>query len=398
MPWWQTPHLSPVADDLVLGGVSVAQLARDRGTPLYAYAPAQVRDRLRLLASLLSKAGVEPKLRYAMKANRHPAVLAAAREVGGVDTCSPRELIRALGVGFRAEDIAFTAGSLTDADLRVVADAGVTPTLDTRAGLRRWARIAGRGAAVGLRIDPGAIPAWGDDPKLSYGDSKFGVKPEDLEAVLAEARALDLQIVGLHVHPGWGMPEHAETALRRGLSRMAEVAGHLRGLEWLDVGGGLGGQYRAADHPLRPETWAAAIGEILGPLRLPVLCEPGTFIVALAGVLVLEVTYSEVRGGHRWVGVNGGHALNPCPALYGIPLEILKVADPLGPRPVRGTVAGNINEAGDVWGRNLDLPELDEGDLVALVPGGAYGASMASDHCLRGGYAEVAVEAGRVVG
>ncbi|MFM2128562.1 MAG: diaminopimelate decarboxylase [Pseudomonadota bacterium] len=83
--------------------------------------------------------------------------------------------------------------------------------------------------------------------------------------------------------------------------------------------------------------------------------------------------------------------MNVYAAHYGLELEIVPVADPMAPAVVATNVAGNVNEAGDVFARNRMLPALREGDLVALLPAGAYGSSMASNHCLRGSFAEVLV-------
>ena len=108
-------------------------------------------------------------------------------------------------------------------------------------------------------------------------------------------------------------------------------------------------------------------------------------------MLVAEVNTVETRRSGTWLGIDAGHNVNCYAAHYGIPLAIVPVAQPLSPAAQVVHVAGNINEANDVFARSLRLPRLHEGDLVALYPAGAYGASMASDHCLRGLPAEVLV-------
>lgn len=125
------------------------------------------------------------------------------------------------------------------------------------------------------------------------------------------------------------------------------------------------------------------------PLGVELACEPGTFVAAPAGVLLVEVNTVEERRGTRWVGIDAGHALNPCPALHDIPLEVVPLRAPLAPPVHACGVAGHINEAVDVWARDRLLPEVREGELLALLPTGAYGASMASDHCMRGAVKEV---------
>jgi len=159
----------------------------------------------------------------------------------------------------------------------------------------------------------------------------------------------------------------------------------------LNIGGGLGARYRPEDQPLAPAAWSALIREHLAPTGCAVACEQGTFVMATAGVLVAEVNTVEERRSGIWVGIDAGQNVNCFPAHYGIPLTIVKVAAPLAPPTAVVHVAGNINEANDVFARAVSLPPLAEGDLVALCPAGAYGASMASEHCLRGLPAEVLV-------
>jgi diaminopimelate decarboxylase len=124
-------------------------------------------------------------------------------------------------------------------------------------------------------------------------------------------------------------------------------------------------------------------------LGVTIACEPGTFVAAPAGVLLAEVNTVEKRRGIHWIGVNAGFALDPCPAFYGIPLVAVPVERPLAPSTHSYHVAGHINESCDIWAKAQVLPEIQEGERLALLPAGAYGASMASDHCLRGGVAEI---------
>jgi diaminopimelate decarboxylase len=159
----------------------------------------------------------------------------------------------------------------------------------------------------------------------------------------------------------------------------------------INLGGGLCWRQRAEDEPLPLPAWADLVREHIAPTGCVVACEPGTFVAASAGVLLAEVNTVEARESGTWVGIDAGHNVNCYAAHYAIPLEIVSVARPLSPPAEPVHVAGNINEANDVFARSRRLPELCEGDLVALYPAGAYGASMASDHCLRGLPAEVLV-------
>ena len=181
-PWWQHESHTVLEDDLLIDGHSLTQLARQHGTPLYLYSKATIRRNLLRMQAALDGIGVPHRIFYAMKSNRHPRVLQAVRDTPNVaiDACSPREVTLALASGFAPEEISFNAGMLASAELAYLAEAGVHCTLDTLSGLRRYAACARQGTAVGLRFNPGVRVGYSDNPKLTYGESKFGFEPTDL--------------------------------------------------------------------------------------------------------------------------------------------------------------------------------------------------------------------------
>ena len=385
-PWWVNPSLVPGPAGLLLDGVELARLGREVGTPLYVYSGATIERGVASVADALDAAGVRRKIWYAMKANRNPAVLALIRRLGlGVDTCSPREVELALQCGFEPHEISFNAGMLSDWDLGHVAAAGCRVILDSFSTLARYGARVPAGTPVGLRFDPQVLAGYRARTHLAYGQAKFGFEPGSLDEVVAAARAAGLDPVGLHIHLGWGLGEDALPEVEAAFAGLAGLARKVDGLRWLNLGGGLGARYRAEDRPLPLDAWSDAVRRHLAPLDLEVHVEPGTAIVGAAGVLLAEVNTVEARRGITWVGVDAGHALNPCPALYGIPLAVIAADRPLAPSTGSFAVVGNINEAGDVWEPRAELPDPAPGDILALYPCGAYAESMASDHCLRGG-------------
>ena len=395
-PWWQSPSLRAEPAGLTLDGVDLVALARAQGTPLFVFSAATIRRQLAGLDQALRGAGVTPRIQYAMKANRSPGVLAAVRIVPGVglDTCSPGEVDLALKSGFSPEEVSFNAGMLSDSDLDRVAAAGVPCILDSFSSLRRYGARVPAGTGVGLRFDPQVQVGYRARQHLAYGGAKFGFEPGALPDALAAARAAGLQVQGLHVHLGWGLGQDAAPAVDEAYARLAGLARQVPDLRWVNVGGGLGARFCEQDQPLSLERWAQAVERHLAPLGLPVACEPGTVVAAPAGVLLVTVNTVERRRGLTWVGVDAGHPLNPCPALYGIPITVVAAERPLAPPVGRVAVVGHINEAGDVWDARAALPEPHEGEVLALLPTGAYTTSMASRHCLRGEHGEVVVGQG----
>lgn len=384
-PWWVNPSLVPTGRGLTLDGADLGALAREVGTPLYVYSGHTIARGVAAMADALDGAGVRSRIWYAMKANRNPSVLALIRRLGlSVDTCSPREVELALATGFAPHEISFNAGMPSDRDLDRVAAAGCHVIVDSLSALRRLGPRVPAGTPVGLRFDPQVLAGYRARTHLAYGQAKFGFEPGALDDVVAAARAAGLDPVGLHIHLGWGLGEDATPEVEAAFAGLAGLARRVPGLRWLNLGGGLGARYRAGDRPLPLAAWSDAIRRHLAPLDLEIHVEPGTAIVGAAGVLLAEVNTVEARRGITWVGVDAGHALNPCPALYGIPLAVISADRPLAPSTGSYAVVGNINEAGDVWEARAELPDPAPGDVLALYPCGAYAESMASDHCLRG--------------
>ncbi len=392
-PSWLGDALSVGPRGLTLDGAPLADVAREHGTPVYAYGARTVRRRLGEIRDALRGAGAPFRVHYAMKACRFGPLLQVIRSERdvGIDASSPGEVEWALAAGFAPEEISVTASMLSDRDLQRFVHRRVHVNLDTRSALRRWAALPDHGLRVGLRVDARVRVGWGDRPEFIYGDSKFGFDPEAAIEAAAYAASLGLEVDQLHVHVGWALQAGAAPALAIAFARLAALARAIPTVRVLNVGGGLGARYRPEDQPLSPAAWGALIREHLAPTGCTVACEQGTFVTATAGALVAEVNTVEERRSGAWVGIDAGHNVNCFPALYGIPLTIAKVAAPLAPPTAVVHVAGNINEANDVFARGVRLPPLAEGDLVALYPAGAYGASMASEHCLRGLPAEVMV-------
>ncbi|HEY3110726.1 MAG TPA: hypothetical protein VGL23_18350, partial [Chloroflexota bacterium] len=164
-PWWARDGLSRGPAGLTVDGHALADLASRYGTPLYVYSRARIGRQVGRLRAALATLGVPARAYYAVKANRHPDVLATIRAEGdlGVDCCSPREVELALASGFERRELSVTASMLSNRDLDAFAARRVHLNLDSLSALRRYATRVPPGTRVGLRVDPTlAVPA-GDD-------------------------------------------------------------------------------------------------------------------------------------------------------------------------------------------------------------------------------------------
>jgi diaminopimelate decarboxylase len=392
-PWWAGGTLRAGAHGLEIASRRAEALAAELGTPLYLYDGARVREQLGRLREALS-GFARWRIYYALKANRFPPLLSLLRTEGdvGIDACSPREVACALAAGFHSSEISVTASNLSPADLGSFRRDAVHVNFDQISALRRFGALDSAGTRVGLRVDPMVRVGYGENARTDYNGGKLGLAPEDLNAALAAARHAGLVVDTLHMHLGWGLRDRDEAAFREGLAILAAAAKRIVSLECINVGGGLGGRLRETDIPLSLARWGEAIREAFPAAasegRPLIACEPGTFIVASAGILVTRVTTVWDKRGERWIGLDAGQAVNVYSAHYGLELDMVAVARPLADHTIRCNIVGNINEAGDVFAFGRMLPEIAEGELIALLPAGAYGSSMASEHCLRGNFFE----------
>ncbi len=393
-PWWVRPGLEYRGGRLCFGGRAVAELVQGAATPLYLYDGTRVRNNLRRLRAALAGAGLRHRIFYAMKANRHAALLRALRRLGecGVDTCSPAEVARARAAGFAAGAISFTGTSLSDADLgRLARHEGIILNLDSLHDIARVGRLM-PGRRVGLRINPGLGLGYRRNGLLRYAGgrgTKFGIHREQFPAALRALRTAGLGLDGLHFHTGCGYLTPQLPVFDRILRACRWFIDRAPPLRYVNVGGGLGIPLVPGDRPLDLARWSAMLARHFGRDPFEVWCEPGDYLVKDAGLLVLEVNTVERKGRTLYAGVNGGFSIHLEPAFYHLPLWPVPVrrARP-GGRSRPTTIAGNINEALDLLHVDAPLPPLANGDLLAFLNAGGYGAAMASHHCLRGSFRE----------
>lgn len=396
--WWRRPGLDtgPDGDRLLLNGADLGILAREHGTPLFVYDLARPVENVRALQAALEAAGLDHVVRFALKANPDPRMLAVLRGLGapgeprsvGIDACSPGEVLRALECGWRADEISFTGTNVSERDLDVLLPAGIHLNLDGVSQLERVGRRA-PGSTVGIRVNPGAGAGYLEH--LAYAGerpTKFGVTDDRLDDAIAAVRRHGLVVDTLHFHAGSGWLGDQLVAFEAALARAVGLLERLLDagcpIREVNVGGGLGKPARQDERPVDLDAYAGVLAARLGRFGVRVGCEPGDFVVKDAGVLLGEVVSVERRAGTTFVGLDIGWNVNCAYFIYRYAQEIVPCRAPLRPRTLPVTVAGHINEAGDVFAEDYPLPEdLAEGEVVAILNAGGYLQAMASTHCLR---------------
>jgi diaminopimelate decarboxylase len=394
-PWWERPGLETSGGRLLIAGRDAERLAREHGTPLLVYDLDRVAENAIRLRDALAATGLPTRLRFALKANVQPELLAVLRGLGapgaaesiGIDACSPGEVVHAMANGWLAEEISFTGTNVSERDLDVLLAHPIHLNLDAVSQVERVGRRA-PGLAVGLRVNPGA--GAGYHAGLEYSGArptKFGIYEDRLDDALAAARRHDLTIDTVHVHAGSGWLGDGLPAFEAAVARVAVMTRRLLDagcpISEVNVGGGLGAPARADEHPVDAAAYAAVLARQLGPLAVTIAAEPGDYIVKDTAILLGEVVTIEERGSTTFVGLDLGWNVSLSYFVYRYLQEIVVCRAPDAPRTRVVTVAGHINEAGDLFAEDYPMPELQEGDVVAILNAGGYEQAMAMTHCLR---------------
>ncbi len=396
--WWSRPGLDVRGGRLFIAGRDAEALAREHGTPTYVHDLVRIEEQARALQAALGGAGVDGRVRLALKAQHESAALRFVRGLGdpgspdavGMDVCSPREVRVALEHGWPPEEISYTGTNLSERDLDVIlAHPGIHLNVDLITQIDRVGRRA-PGRTIGIRVNPrvGAGFEGGNDTLYSGPrPTKFGVFPERLDEAIAVAKRHDLTIDTVHCHVGDGYLSDGLPVFEDVVQRVAEMVKRLRAagcpIVEVNTGGGLGVPQRPGDRPLDLARWAAILAEHLGPLGVAVGTEPGDFLVKECATHLAEVVTLEERDGLWFAGLDTGWNAVGEHFIYGSLLDVVLCRAPAAP-PVRPiTISGHINEGNDLFAEDLPFPDVREGDIVAMINVGSYNASMTSEHCLR---------------
>lgn len=386
---------------LTCDGVPLAEMARATGTPVYVYSGGMIAERYGRFDRAI---GDYPhRIHYALKANGTLAIARLMRRLGaGVDANSGGEIEVARRAGFSPADIVFTGVGKTSGELDTAVSLGLKAINAESPGeiarINAIAEARNTQARVAIRINPDVEA--GTHPHISTGShaTKFGVTvAEALDMARAIAAQPAVRLVGLHVHIGSQVTSAAPIA--RAAAIVCDLARTLArdgvSLEHIDVGGGLGIPVGTTVAPISVEEYAATVVAAVRPIGVPLLLEPGRWLVGPAGQLVTTVVDVKRRADDGWfVIVDAGMTDFIRPALYGAWHPIEAVAPRAGPC-IQADVVGPVCETSDTLGVNRHLPPIEVGDLLAIGDTGAYGAAMASNYNRRPMAAEVLVEDGR---
>jgi diaminopimelate decarboxylase len=375
-------------------------LARRYGTPLYVYSSTAILERLACFQKVFGN--IPHTICYSVKANSNLSILRLLARAGcGFDVVSGGEVERVRIASRRVlKRVVFSGVGKSRDEMSAALNAGILLfNVESESELSALSECATRlriKAPVALRVNPDV--AAETHPYISTGlrKHKFGVPIKTARELYAKAALLPyLNIAGVSVHIGSQITDVSPFA--EALSRVGDLVRELRSdghrIEYVDCGGGLGIDYQKPDANFSKSLahYARAITEPLHRLGVHLLLEPGRSIVASAGVLLTSVLYKKENDGKRFFVVDA--AMNDLirPALYGAHHEIVPLIRSANAKRVIADIVGPVCESGDFFARDRELPEVEEGDLLAILDTGAYGMSLASNYNTRPRAAEIMV-------
>jgi diaminopimelate decarboxylase len=376
---------------LYVDGVDLMALTDEIGTPCYVYSRDRAIENLQRLQAAFPYA----EIHYSLKANANLALVRALVGAGaGLDAVSAGEIYKGLQAGAHAHAIVFAGVGKTEAELKYALEVGVGwINIESGLELARLARLASqlhKKPRVALRINPDVQADTHKYISTGHAAAKFGVSVAEASELLEKyADAEDVSVEGIHIHIGsqLGTVERTVEAVQAVLTLFDSHDS----LKVLNIGGGFPVSYTGDSVPT-PDAFAEALKPVLANRRLHLMIEPGRYVVAEAGLLIVEVQYIKPSPTGMIVVTDGGMTELIRPALYGATHEIMTLHDPASAEYTNSQVVGPVCESADVLRSDVMLPTLQPGDRLAVLHVGAYGAVMGSNYNARPRPPEVLVE------
>lgn len=385
---------------LVIGGCDCVDLAKEYGTPLYVMDEELIRKNCRTYKNSIDRYyNGNGLVLYACKALCTTAMCRIAQQEGlGLDVVSGGELYTAVKAGFPMERVYFHGNNKTIQEIEMAIENNIKRiVVDNREELENINRIAGnkgKAADISFRIKPGIDAHTHDFIRTGQIDSKFGVALENgeaLEIIETASKMKNVRVVGIHCHIGSQIFELApfELAARVMLNFIADVRDRT-GIEIseLNLGGGYGIKYIPEHDPVEYESYIESVSGVVKSvcrekgIKLPfILMEPGRSIVGPAGLTLYTVgSVKDIKNVRKYVAVDGGMADNPRYALYRSQYDAVLANRPFAEKNDKVTIAGKCCESGDILIKDILMPEINPGDILAVLATGAYNYSMSSNY------------------
>ena len=378
-------------------GNDPVELARKYGSPLYVYNERILREKCRELKALVDYPNFF--VNYSVKANTSLAILKIVREEGLLaDALSAGEIFLNLSAGFKPSEIFFVSNNVDDEEMRYAIEKGILVSVDSLSQLERYGKL-NPNSRVAVRFNPGV--GAGHHKKVVTGGSetKFGINTEYVPEVKALLEKYNLRLAGINQHIG-SLFMTGEPYIE-GVKSLLEIARQFKGLEFIDIGGGLGIPYRkqAGESRLNLNALREALSPLLNNFaneyggNVAFKIEPGRYVTAESAILLGRVNSVKRNGQKKFIGTDIGFNVLMRPVLYDAhhDIEIYRASGTPSEKDEKVTITGNICESGDIVAADRILPEIFEDDIIGVLDAGAYGYAMSSNYNSRLRPAEIMI-------
>ncbi|MGL5437903.1 MAG: diaminopimelate decarboxylase [Lachnospiraceae bacterium] len=362
-------------------------IVREYGSPVYIYSEAILRERCRDVMNFVKykKFIVD----YSMKANSNPALLKIIREEGlEVDVMSPGEIYIAEAAGYEPEEIFYICNNVSAEEMLYVINKGIRVCVDSLEQLEQYGQLAPH-SEVSIRINPGIGIGHHEKVVTAGKKAKFGINVELEKDIRAILEKYDLKLIGITQHIGSLFLDGEEYLKSAGT--LIEFSKLFSDLEFVDLGGGFGIPYRAAEGESRLDL--CELGKSLDVLfenfvqeygrEIYFRIEPGRYIVAECGMILGTVNGRKYNHESKYIGTDVGFNVLMRPVIYDAYHEVSFYRNGHLIESTNGeeaTVVGNICESGDILAGDRMLPDVKSGDIIAVKDAGAYGHVMSSNY------------------
>ncbi len=378
--------------------INADRLIKEFGSPLYVYDENKIREQIKKLKEHI----VYPnkQILYACKANSNIAIMKILKEEGAwLDAMSPGELEIGFRAGFNSDEILYTGDNVTDEEMIFCIDRGIQLNLGSLSQIERYARI-NPNSSISIRINPDCGAGHHSHTITGGPNSKFGIYFDRVGNIKSLAKKYGINITGVHSHIGSGILEVDEFI--KAIDVTLNVAKHFDNLEFIDFGGGLGIPYSSSDKELNMADFGSRVSDRFVKFcrdygkDLSLYLEPGRFLVAESGILLITVNNLKETPSHRFAGTDSGFHHLMRPMAYGSYHEIINLSSSSS-EIERICVTGNLCESGDIFTQSENgfedrpISKVKEGDILAILNTGAYGFSMSSNYNSRPRPAEVLI-------
>ena len=386
--------LNRIEGKLFIDEVSLEDLAKEYGTPVYVYSGSKLKENLN---GYLSSVREEDKVCYSVKSNSNIHLLELLADLGsGFDVVSGNELRKCLEAGAKPEDIVFSGVGKTEEELVLAIKENIfSINIESEEELDRIIKTAKdleKKAQCMIRINPDISSESHPYIQTGLKTSKFGILREGIDSLVEKASKsglINLKGIASHV----GSQIFNKELIFENLNLLTEIANNLirqgHALSYIDLGGGLGISYQE-EKELKPRAVLEEVISKLEPLNLNLLLEPGRSISGNTGVLLSKVEYLKKTSDLNFAVIDSGMNDLLRPSLYQA-WHNISVVETINQKELSYEVVGPVCESGDTFGEDRIL-SLDEDSILAIHDAGAYGHVMSSNYNSRLRPPEILVE------